>query len=76
MCIVDDLKTINLNTNLAHRIYVFIKVSERLLSITGNIYINKHSRLLPEKGEMLMFLNYKMRMLNYAYLEIGTHYVG
>jgi hypothetical protein len=35
-------------------------LSERLFSTTGNIFEAKRSRLLPEHGEQIAFLNYNM----------------
>ena len=37
--------------------------SERLFSIGGNILTDKRSRLKAENSEMLMFLNYNLRLL-------------
>lgn len=37
--------------------------SERVFSIGGNIYTPHRNRLSPEMGEMLMFLNYNLRLL-------------
>ena len=41
--------------------------SERLFSIGGNIYSQQRSRLLPETGEKLMFLNFNLRVFNFKY---------
>ena len=35
-------------------------MSERLFSTTGNIFEAKRSRLLPDRGEQIAFLNYNM----------------
>ena len=35
-------------------------MSERLFSTTGNIFKAKRSRLLPDHGEPIIFLNYNM----------------
>ena len=51
-------------------------VSEGLFITCGKIHISKRPRLLPVNGEMPMFLNYKLRMLNYVYKEIGIHNDG
>ena len=50
--------------------------SESLFKKGGNIYTIKRSRLLPENGETLLFLNYNLRMLNYDSESIGHHNVG
>ena len=49
--------------------------SERLHSIGESIYNNKHPRLLPENGEMLVFVKNKVCILYYKYLETGIHTV-
>jgi len=36
-------------------------MSERLFSVTGNIYEARRSRLLPEHGEQIAFLNFNMK---------------
>ena len=41
--------------------------SERLFSIGGNVYTSHRSRLTPETGERLMFLNFNLRMFNFNY---------
>lgn len=41
--------------------------SERLFSIGGNIYSPHRNRLTASNGEMLMFLNYNLRMFNFSY---------
>ena len=39
--------------------------SERPFSFGGNIYTPKRNRLTAENGEMLMLLNFNLRVLNY-----------
>ena len=41
--------------------------SERLFSIGGNIYTSKRSSLTPDHGEMLMFLNFNLRIFDFKY---------
>jgi hypothetical protein len=41
--------------------------SERLFSTGGNIHTPHRNRLLPETGEMLMFLHYNLRMFDFEY---------
>ena len=41
--------------------------SERLFSIGGNIYSPHRNRLTADNGEMLMFLNYNLRIFHFRY---------
>lgn len=41
--------------------------SERVFSTGGNIYEPTRNRLCPENGEMLMFLHYNLRVLQFDY---------
>ena len=41
--------------------------SERLFSTAGDIADDKRNRLLPDKAEMLLFLNKNLRLLNFEY---------
>ena len=41
--------------------------SERIFSVGGNIYSPKRNRLEPATGEMLMFLHYNLRVLQFDY---------
>ena len=41
--------------------------SERIFSVGGNIYSPKRNRLEPTTGEMLMFLHYNLRVLQFDY---------
>ena len=41
--------------------------SERLFSIAGLIYTHKRSKLLPENGERLMFINHNIKHFDYNY---------
>lgn len=41
--------------------------SERLFSTAGDIADDKRNRLLPDKVEMLLFLNKNLRLLNFEY---------
>ena len=41
--------------------------SERLFSIGGNICTPKRNRLTAEHGQMLMFLNFNLRVIDFKY---------
>ena len=41
--------------------------SEKIFSVGGNIYSPKKNRLEPATGEMLMFLHYNLRVLQFEY---------
>ena len=41
--------------------------SERLFSTGGNIHTPHRNRLNPDSGEMLMFLHYNLRIINFDY---------